>query len=1056
MNEIIHLLSGPMANALARTLLHSIWQAGIISILLWVVLGLTPTNKPDKRYNISVAALITVIISLFLTFSIIRHTPPATVNPLPSTVISSNTPDIQTENTTYETIVSEGSISPQKSHLSWATYTLIVWAGGSGAMLIRLAFLFSKLGRIRQNCLPINTPEILQIANEIRYCLKLKQNIRILACSTINSPAVIGILSPAILLPLSVISGTSPETLKTIKAIIAHEMAHIKRHDYLFNIIQLIVESFLFFNPAVWLISRQIRSEREACCDTIAAVTMGTDHNYAQLLLDWIINSHSTSQMAGMRLAFSSNKNQTIERARRMLIPGYKPQINSGLTRWLLALIITIAVSWALLLASDATITFAGKILSPEQAVEIMTELESTHGKQIYNPEDSNYHENNTAYIKGTVLTWDNRAVDCNMIIDYYGSNKTKVYINSGSLNSRYKELDITDPDYNKFEAHLEPGKVYIYAEMEGYAPYIYGPFMMSEGQQKEDITITLQPGFCSAIEVVDENNNPIANAKLYGRYQIDSSSTANMNLTTDIDGKAEIKNAIDNKFNIVIIADGMEETSFTNIKLSPDTPLVLKLHPTLPAKGRVISAIDNKPVPNARILLACKNNHQRYTLEESQRKLIATSNDSGTFYIDHLKANQPISIYIEAPGFGYKHVDNITAGDSNIEIKLDKPLIIKGEITGPLDTLPAKNNKPSIKYKQGISINTRQGTTSTTLARPEYAEVTTTGNKATFEIINPWGNIIEIGTGSYYSSINLEKEVPALLSIDLSNKLTPDGKPYQQKPITISFDLPKESAKPTGTIKLYSDDINSKHQRKYEVLEIHDGIVQTTVQAPGKITCSIGNTSGCFFHEYTTAINGSTTPMNIIIPAYPAGMIFGNIFEQDGSAASGLFVSINTVNDHEIQNLADINNKSGSSFTQKYAISPIPIGGTYTLTVHRSNCYITFPKITLPAHEPIKQLDITMPETIAITGIITNSDNTPAAWIPYHITFTDSNNHGFSFYSDSQRTDNNGCFIITEINPNADGEYYIEIESGKDYKENKTKITDFSKPLSIKLQSPD
>src|SRR5208282_2469549 len=96
-----------------------------------------------------------------------------------------------------------------------------------------------------------------------------------------HTPAVIGWIRPVVLLPASAISGLAPSQ---IEALLAHELAHIRRQDYLVNLLQTAIETLLFYHPATWWISRQIRNERENCCDDIAAKTTESPVIYARAL----------------------------------------------------------------------------------------------------------------------------------------------------------------------------------------------------------------------------------------------------------------------------------------------------------------------------------------------------------------------------------------------------------------------------------------------------------------------------------------------------------------------------------------------------------------------------------------------------------------------------------------------------------------------------------------------------------------------------------------------------------------------------------------------------
>ena len=95
---------------------------------------------------------------------------------------------------------------------------------------------------------------------------------RVLISEWAGGPSVVGWLRPVILLPAATLSGLTPEQLE---AMLAHELAHIRRHDYLVNWLQMLVETLLFYHPAVWWISRRIRHERELCCDDLAVSACG-------------------------------------------------------------------------------------------------------------------------------------------------------------------------------------------------------------------------------------------------------------------------------------------------------------------------------------------------------------------------------------------------------------------------------------------------------------------------------------------------------------------------------------------------------------------------------------------------------------------------------------------------------------------------------------------------------------------------------------------------------------------------------------------------------------
>jgi hypothetical protein len=121
----------------------------------------------------------------------------------------------------------------------------------------------------------------LERAAEIARKLSVSGPVKVLESSLVSVPTAVGWLRPAILLPASAFTGLTPQQLE---AVLAHELAHVRRHDYLVNVLQTGVETLLFYHPAVWWVSRQIRAEREHVCDDMAVRVTGDAMTYARAL----------------------------------------------------------------------------------------------------------------------------------------------------------------------------------------------------------------------------------------------------------------------------------------------------------------------------------------------------------------------------------------------------------------------------------------------------------------------------------------------------------------------------------------------------------------------------------------------------------------------------------------------------------------------------------------------------------------------------------------------------------------------------------------------------
>jgi beta-lactamase regulating signal transducer with metallopeptidase domain len=164
---------------------------------------------------------------------------------------------------------------------AWLPWTVLAWSAGVVALSLwnlRGWFAVRRLKLTATNPAP---PIVQQAAIRIAQKLGLTRGVRLLQSVLVDSPVVIGALKPAILLPASLITEIPAEQLESL---LAHELAHVLRHDYLVNLIQSAIETLLFYHPAVWWISAQVRTERENCCDDLALAVAADRTVYVRAL----------------------------------------------------------------------------------------------------------------------------------------------------------------------------------------------------------------------------------------------------------------------------------------------------------------------------------------------------------------------------------------------------------------------------------------------------------------------------------------------------------------------------------------------------------------------------------------------------------------------------------------------------------------------------------------------------------------------------------------------------------------------------------------------------
>ena len=177
---------------------------------------------------------------------------------------------------------------------------------------------------MRRSARPLDDDRIAALLVEARHAIGLTRRVQIAVTDKLTSPAVVGVIMPTLILPLSLITSLTPDQ---IRFVLLHELAHIQRGDYFASLFQLLVEALLFFNPAVWWISRHIKIEREACCDALAVDLSRAPAEYARTLVQVAETIMTPLPQAALAFGEERRGSSLADRVQRMLVPGYRPKL---------------------------------------------------------------------------------------------------------------------------------------------------------------------------------------------------------------------------------------------------------------------------------------------------------------------------------------------------------------------------------------------------------------------------------------------------------------------------------------------------------------------------------------------------------------------------------------------------------------------------------------------------------------------------------------------------------------------------------------------------------
>ncbi|HKI06661.1 MAG TPA: M56 family metallopeptidase [Thermoanaerobaculia bacterium] len=319
MTGIETLSATPAAQAIAWALVHFLWQGALVGIAAAGALAALGKGKASVRYSVALGALVLLLACPVVT--VLRMAPPAgSVIPIsPVIPVSPATASAVHPAGSEEGLVTTASVPAAFSESS-PIYDVLpaalpwvfgLWlAGVAGLSLYHLGGW--RLTRIlrRRGTRPVPADLETKLRGLARR-MGVVRAVELLESSAVQVPAVIGWLKPVILVPGSALAGLSPQQLE---AILAHELAHVRRHDYLVNLLQTVVETLLFYHPAVWWVSAQIRRERENCCDDLAVAVCGDPLGYARALANL-----EGLRVSSPRLALAADGGSLVDRVRRLV-----------------------------------------------------------------------------------------------------------------------------------------------------------------------------------------------------------------------------------------------------------------------------------------------------------------------------------------------------------------------------------------------------------------------------------------------------------------------------------------------------------------------------------------------------------------------------------------------------------------------------------------------------------------------------------------------------------------------------------------------------------------
>ncbi|MGB2866627.1 MAG: M56 family metallopeptidase, partial [Sedimentisphaerales bacterium] len=372
-----NILSEEIVQKLGWTLLHFIWQAAAVALLLTILLAVLRKSSANLRYIVACAALGLIVLLPITTMQLVPVSvsqPTANIEPAPAPVILP-AQEIR-EIATVEMSIPEEPVQYENAstafNASWKQraadrlepalpYIVSAWLLGVFGLSLWHLGGWAQLQRLRKQMVKQVDDSLNTKLRRLSERLRVKRAVQLMESALVQVPTVVGWLRPVILLPASALTGLSSEQLE---ALLAHELAHIRRYDYLVNMLQTVVETLGFYHPAVWWVSHEIRIERENCCDDLAVSISGDRVCYARALT-------SMEEIRGRRgeLAVAAAGGNLFGRIRRLV---GKDSADTSRASWIPSVITILLIA---IIAIPTTLALTANDKTPQSAQFLLDKM---------------------------------------------------------------------------------------------------------------------------------------------------------------------------------------------------------------------------------------------------------------------------------------------------------------------------------------------------------------------------------------------------------------------------------------------------------------------------------------------------------------------------------------------------------------------------------------------------------------------------------------------------------------------------------------------------------
>jgi len=1031
--QALNLLTSSNWEHLVITLLHTLWQGTLAGLVLLVTLRFLSASRANARYVVSLSALALTVFAGVFTFAILES-----VTPMSVATVSQTLPDHQ-EIPAHEAAQPVSAPAPRSAivtpdtgshaswNIAWKPVVAAVWLFGVSMMLLRIVVLVAGTSGLRR-AEPVTDAAVLEMVEALGRQLGLSRTIRVISTTKISTPAVFGVLWPVLVLPASFASGVAPDQLRLI---LSHELAHIRRHDYLVNLAQMMVEAVLFFNPAIWWISRQVRTEREACADALAVRQTESPDDYVAALAEWAEAGHHGA--LAQNFAGDARRGSLLDRVRRLLIPHYQPTAKMPWLSLIAVFLVAAAVFAGMHWGGKKVVAVAVQIMSAKERVEAVVKVQQEVAPQL----TKKWPEKRT--LSGNIATEDGGAITGGFL-----SYRTKL-ANGNSLGSNGSHQG------NTFKIEIANGITKLVLFADGYAPEMLS-FEPGPSEHVSGIHVVLKRGFPGNIRFIDEKGKPIPGVHESHSFQFslgNSIGWGNSDSTSSSDGIVTVKHVSSTVLWMLNInCPGYQQRRIDNFSFAPNKTQDIELRRAQPTTGVVVDT-NGRPIIGAKVIVSEQDIGQDRLTDRMDGIL---ADEKGAFTFDTLADGTDHTLYAVSPGHGPSRLRKVRAGRTDLRIILSGQRRVRGTITGDLSLLPEYRGTRRIKLVHTVHAPGGSGSSWYT-----GAEVKIDGDVGRFETRDFLPGILTIQLANETQEVELVDG--AVLDLDLVIRETT----VQKRPVVVRFHSTDDLAMvPSGTVSVDTFSTDNRRINEHHEFEIEDGQIRFDTHMPGKIKCNAEVLPGYWFKSEWIPIaleqdDIASEPLQIDIDLKPAGAVSGRIVDSSGKPLVDSSTRITwklakddqrKLGQHEMPRFVECKLGPGGQFF----LAPFPLDAKAVISVVRDKMVVFSDAIELDKANPTSTVKLVMPKGQMLSGKVLDETGKPMSGIKINIRLKNTDIHGTISWGPYPRTDLKGSFRDGPFNPAA-AEYQVTVASKRDYIPTAKNIENFADPVTIRLQ---